>query len=262
MAIETVRKTLGARTQMARVPASALGRLGTAQRGQGPAGPRKRVRVLIADDHAVVLRGLRSLLESQPDIEICGEATNGLDVVEKDQALSPEMVILDIGMPELNGLEATRAIRLKHPNVEILVLTMHFSEQVARQILKAGARGYLLKTDSDAQLLAAISSLRQHKPFLTSRVADVVLTGFVEGDVAETIKRAVAADFPYGPLSRRERQVMQLLAEGYSNKEVAARLSVSPRTVETHRNHVMHKLRLNSFSELVRYAVRNNIVEA
>ena len=128
-----------------------LGWLGTTQRGQGPAGPRKRVRVLIADDHAVVLRGLRSLLESQPDIEICGEATNGLDVVEKTQALSPEMVILDIGMPELNGLEATRAIRMKHPNIEALVLTMHFSEQVARQILKAGARGYLLKTDSDAQ---------------------------------------------------------------------------------------------------------------
>jgi DNA-binding NarL/FixJ family response regulator len=130
-------------------------------------------------------------------------------------------------MPELNGLEATRAIRLKHPNIEILVLTMHFSEQVARQILKAGARGYLLKTDSDAQLLAAISSLRQHKPFLTSRVADVALTGYAEGDVAETIKRA-AADFPYGPLSRRERQVMQLLAEGYNNEEVAARLGVSP----------------------------------
>jgi CheY-like chemotaxis protein len=140
MTIETVRTVAGARAQASRMPASALGRLGVTPRSQGPAGTRKRVRVLIADDHAVVLRGLRSLLETQPDIEICGEAMNGLDVVEKAQALAPEMVILDIGMPELNGLEATRAIPLKHPNIEILVLTMHFPEQVARQILKAGAR--------------------------------------------------------------------------------------------------------------------------
>jgi DNA-binding NarL/FixJ family response regulator len=222
----------------------------------------KPLRVLIADDHAVVLRGLRGLLQSQPGIEICAEATNGREAVEKTEELLPDLVLLDIGMPEMNGLEATRAIRLKHPTIEVLILTMHFSEQVARQVLKAGARGYILKTDAESQLLAAIANLRQHKPFLTQRVADVVLTGYVEGNVVETIKRAVAAEFPYGPLSRRERQVMQLLADGNSNKEVASRLGVSPRTVETHRNHVMHKLRLNSFSEMVRYAVRNNFVEA
>jgi DNA-binding NarL/FixJ family response regulator len=220
------------------------------------------LRVLIADDHAIVLRGLRGLLQSQPGIEICAAVTNGREAVEKTEELLPDLVLLDIGMPELNGLEATRVIRLKHPTVEVLILTMHFSEQVARQALKAGARGYILKTDAESQLLTAIANLRQHKPFLSPRIADVVLTGFVEGNVVETIKRAVAVEFPFGPLSQRERQVMQLLAEGNSNKQVASRLGVSPRTVETHRNHVMHKLRLNSFSEMMRYAVRNNVIEA
>ncbi len=221
----------------------------------------KRLRILIADDHAVVLHGLRALLESQPGFEVVGEATNGIEAIDRAHLLRPDLVILDISMSELNGLEATRAIRLRHPEIEVLILTMHFSEQMARQILRAGARGYVLKTDPDSLLLSAINNLRQHKPLLTPRVADVVLTGYVDGDVVATIKRAVAADFPYGPLSHRERQVLQLLAEGNTNKEIAARLGVSPRTVETHRNHVMHKLRLNSLSDLIRYALRNNVVE-
>jgi DNA-binding NarL/FixJ family response regulator len=223
---------------------------------------RKPVRVLIADDHLFLLRGVRQYLESQPWIEVCGEATDGREAVEKAAELLPDVAIVDISLPEMSGLEVTRAIRLKHPAIEVLVLTMHFSEQWARQAMKAGARAYVLKTDPDEHLLTAISHLRDHKPFLTPRVADVVLTGFVEGDVAATIKRAIAVEFPYGPLSRRERQVIQLLAEGMSNKQAASRLGVSPRTIESHRMHVMHKLRLGSFSEMIRYAVRNNMVEA
>jgi DNA-binding NarL/FixJ family response regulator len=218
-------------------------------------------RVLIADDHLFVLHGLRRVLEKHPLIEICGEARNGREAVEKTAQLSPDIVILDISMPELNGLEATRAIRLKHPAVEVLILTMHFSEQVSRQVLKAGARGYILKTDAETQLLSAIACLQRHKPYLTPRVADLVLAGFIESDLSAGIRRAVATELPFGPLSHREREVLQLLAEGFSNKEVAQRLNVSPRTVETHRNHVMHKLRLGTYSDLVKYAVRNNIVE-
>lgn len=234
------------------------------QTGAQPAAlpTRKRVRVLIADDHWIVLHGLRHVLKSQPWIEICGEAMNGRDALEMTEELLPDIAIVDISIPEMNGLDLTRAIRLKHPEIEVLVLTMHFSEQVARQVVKAGARGYVLKTDPDETLLNAIAHLRDHKPFLTPRVADVVLTGYVDGDVTATIKRAMAVEFPYGPLSRRERQVLQLLSEGMSNKQAASRLGVSPRTIESHRMHVMHKLRLTSFSDMVRYAVRNNMVEA
>lgn len=229
---------------------------------RGEVSARKPVRVLIADDHPIVLHGLRYVLKSQPWILICGEVTNGREALEKTEELLPDIAIVDISMPEVNGLDVTRAIRLKHPEIEVLVLTMHFSEQVARQVVKAGARGYVLKTDPDATVLNAISHLRDHKPFLTPRVADVVLTGYVDGDVTATIKRAMAVEFPYGPLSRRERQVLQLLSEGMSNKQAASRLGVSPRTIESHRMHVMHKLRLSSFSDMVRYAVRNNMVEA
>jgi DNA-binding NarL/FixJ family response regulator len=227
-----------------------------------PLPARKPVRVLLADDHPVVLHGLRYVLKSQPWIVICGEVMNGREALEKTDELLPDIAIVDISMPEVNGLDVTRAIRLKHPEIDVLVLTMHFSEQVARQVVKAGARGYVLKTDSDETVLNAIAHLRDHKPFLTPRVADVVLTGYVDGDVTATIKRAMAVEFPYGPLSRRERQVLQLLSEGMSNKQAASRLGVSPRTIESHRMHVMHKLRLTSFSDMVRYAVRNNMVEA
>jgi DNA-binding NarL/FixJ family response regulator len=235
----------------------------------GQAGPehvespiRKPVRILIADDHPIVIHGLRFVFKSQPWIEICGEVTNGREALAKVEELLPDIAMVDISMPEVSGLDLTRAIRLKHPEIEVLILTMHFSEQIARQVVKAGARGYILKTDSDETLLNAIAHLRDHKPYLPPRVADVVLTGYVDGDVTATIKRAMAVEFPYGPLSRRERQVIQLLAEGMSNKQAASRLGVSPRTIESHRMHVMHKLRLNSFSEMVKYAVRNNMVEA
>lgn len=210
-----------------------------------------RVRVLIADDHAVVRRGIRSLLESQPGWQVCGEAINGRDAVAQARQLRPDVVVMDIAMPELNGLEATRQIAAALPQTEVLVLTMDDSEEVARQVLRAGARGFVLKSDADSSLISAVEALRQHKPFLTPRVTGFVLDKFVQVDHMDD-----------GELTPREREVIQLLAEGKSNKEVASALGVSVRTAEAHRAHLMHKLKLGSLSDLVRYAIRNKIVAA
>jgi DNA-binding NarL/FixJ family response regulator len=210
-----------------------------------------RVRILIADDHAVVRRGIRSLLESQPGWQVCGEAVNGRDAVAQAARLRPDVVVMDIAMPELNGLEATRQIAAALPQTEILILTMDDSEEVARQVLRAGARGFVLKSDADCSLTSAVEVLRQHKPFLTPRVTGFVLDKFVQADHIDD-----------NELTPREREVVQLLAEGKSNKEVANTLGVSVRTAEAHRANIMHKLNLGNLSDLVRYAVRNKIVAA
>jgi DNA-binding NarL/FixJ family response regulator len=210
-----------------------------------------RIRILIADDHAVVRRGLRSLLESQPGWDVCAEAATGREAVEQARRLKPDVVILDITMPELNGLEAARQILKEVPRAEILILTMHHSEEVARQVLRTGARGFVLKSDADARLVDAVATLSQHKPYLTPDIAAVVLDDFV-GRATE--------DTSHHPLTPREREVIQLLAEGRTNKEVAAELGVSTKTVEAHRANIMNKLKLSSVSDLVRYAIRNKIV--
>ena len=215
------------------------------------------VRILLADDHPLVRRGLRALLEGQPGWEVCGEAATGREALEKVKRLRPDVVVLDIMMPELNGLDATRLIRKEAPRTEVLVLTMDSSEAMAREVLRAGARGYVLKSDADTDLVAAVIALRQHKPFLTSRVAEFVLERYVEA----------ATDTGQGTPSRctlttREREIVQLLAEGKGNKEIAARLDVSTRTVEAHRANPMRKLGVRSLSELVHYAIRNKLVEA
>ena len=210
-----------------------------------------KVRILIADDHAVVRRGIRSLLESQPGWQVCGEAVNGRDAVAQAARLRPDVVVMDIAMPELNGLEATRQIAAALPQTEILILTMDDSEEVARQVLRAGARGFVLKSDADCSLTSAVEVLRLHKPFLTPRVTGFVLDKFVQSDHIDD-----------NELTPREREVVQLLAEGKSNKEVAATLGVSVRTAESHRANIMYKLNLGSLSDLVRYAVRNKIVAA
>jgi DNA-binding NarL/FixJ family response regulator len=203
------------------------------------------VRILIADDHAIVRRGLRALLESQPGWEVCGEAANGRQAVDGVERFTPDIAIVDIGMPELNGLDATRRILEMSPQTEVLVLTMHQSEEVVAEVLKAGARGYVLKSDADQNLIAAVEVLLQHKTFLTSGVTGVLLS--------------VA---PARNVTPREREIIQLLAEGKSNKEVATVLNVSTRTIETHRANIMHKLDIDSLSGLVRYAIRNKIVQA
>ena len=211
------------------------------------------VRILIVDDHAVVRRGVRALLESQDGWEVCGEATTGRDAVEQSRRLRPDVVVMDLSLPELNGLDATRQILKDAPNSEVLVLTMHHSEELARSVLQAGARGYVLKSDADENLIRAVDSLRQRKPFLTPTVTAFVLDDY--------IRRGDAADEDLTSLTARERQVIQLLSEGQSNKAAAATLGVSVKTVESHRSNIMRKLHLRSVSDLVRYAVRNKIVE-
>jgi len=214
-----------------------------------------RARILIADDHAIVRRGLRALVESQAGWEICAEAFTGTEAVEKAGQFKPDVAVVDIGIPELNGLDATRHILKESPQTEVLILTMHQSEEVVREVLKAGARAYVLKSDADQNLVAAIEALLQHKPFLTSNVTDVVLSDYLNGQID------AAEPQPRSRITRREREIIQLLAEGKSNKEVALTLDISTRTAEAHRANIMHKLGFDSLGDLVRYAIRNKIVE-
>jgi DNA-binding NarL/FixJ family response regulator len=211
------------------------------------------LRILVVDDHAVVRRGVRSLLESREGWDVCGEATTGRDAVEQSRRLRPDVVVMDLSLPELNGLDATRQILKDAPETEVLVLTMHQSEELARDVLQAGARGYVLKSDADENLIAAVESLRQHKPFLTPTVTDFVLDGYIrDGAELDGARSAVTA---------REREIIQLIAEGKSNKKAASALSVSVKTIEAHRANIMRKLHLRSVSDLVRYAIRNKIVQ-
>lgn len=215
-------------------------------------------RILIADDHEVVRHGVRSLLEAHPGWQVIAEASDGRDAVEKVSQLHPDVVILDIGMPNLNGLEATRQILRGHPGARVLILTMHESEQVVREVLEAGARGFILKSDAGRDLVAAVEALQRNKTFFTSKVAEMVLETFLKSkphSPEETISTRET-------LTPREREIVQLLAEGKSTKEVAVVLNVSVKTAETHRSNIMRKLKLHSISELVLYAVRNNIVQA
>ncbi|HZS49776.1 MAG TPA: response regulator transcription factor [Bryobacterales bacterium] len=210
------------------------------------------MRILVADDHEVVRRGVRSLLEDQPGWSVAGEAQNGREAVEKAKELKPDVVLIDISMPELNGLEATRQILKAVPRTEVLILTRHDSEELAHEVLAAGARGYVLKSDAGRNLVAALDAVSQHKPFLTSTVSEMVLDGYLRNREEERAPRS---------LTPREREIVQLLAEGKSNKEVATTLNISVKTVETHRAKVMQKLNFRSITELIHYAVRNRIIQ-
>ena len=213
------------------------------------------LRILIVDDHAVVRRGLRSLLESHEGWEVCGEAASGPEAVEHCRRLRPEVVVMDLSLPGLNGLDATRHILEDAPDTEVLVLTMHHSKELAREVLQAGARGYVLKSDADENLIAAVDSLRQHQPFLTSTVTTFVLDDYLRrGDAAP-------ADVEPAGVTARERGIIQLVAEGQSSRRTAATLGISVKTVEAHRASIMKKLHLRSVTDLVRYAVRHHIVQ-
>jgi DNA-binding NarL/FixJ family response regulator len=213
------------------------------------------LRILVVDDHAVVRRGVRSLLESHEGWTVCGEATTGRDAVEQSRQLRPDVVVMDLSLPELNGLDAIRQILKDAPDIEVLVLTMHHSEELARDVLQAGARGYVMKSDADENLIRAVESLRQHQPFLTSTVTGLVLDDYVRR------RDAAQADFMAVGVTSREREIIQLIAEGQSNKEAASTLGISVKTIEAHRGNIMRKLRLRTASDLVRYAIRNNIVQ-
>jgi len=212
------------------------------------------LRIVVVDDHAVVRRGVRALLESHAGWEVVAEATTGREAVEAVKQHRPEIVVMDLSLPELNGLEATRQIVHESQQTEVLVLTMHHSEQLAREVLKAGARGYVLKSDADENLITAVEALRQHKPFLTSGVTEFMLDGFLKDAGGPD-------DASRDTVTPREREIIQLLAEGQSNKEAAASLGVSVKTIEAHRANIMRKLRLRSVSDLVRYAIRNKIAQ-
>jgi DNA-binding NarL/FixJ family response regulator len=217
----------------------------------------KTVRILIADDHDLLRRGVRTLLEPHPGWEICGEATTGREAVAKAEELKPNIVILDISMPDLNGVDAAKRIKKVSPDTEVLIFSAHYSDQLIREILEAGVRGYIVKSDSDRDLVIAVESLSKKKPFFTSRATEVMLTSFSDGgprqDPSEPLRDR---------LTTREREIVQLLAEGKSSKEVASSLNISVKTAETHRANIMRKLQIHTVSELVRYAIRNQIVEA
>jgi DNA-binding NarL/FixJ family response regulator len=214
-----------------------------------------KCRILVADDHAVVRAGLRALLESRPGWEVSAEAANGREAVEMADKLKPDVAVLDIGMPILNGVEATRQIRRISPETEVLILTMHESEEMVHKVRDAGALGYLVKDAADTTLLTAVDSLRRHKPYASTRVAQsFARAGRQAGASGELQERA------RGRLTAREREIVQLLAEGKSNKEVAGVLGISVRTAETHRANIMLKLDLHSIVELVHFAVRNNLI--
>lgn len=207
-------------------------------------------RIVLADDHEVVRRGVRSLLESKHGWEVCGEAANGREAVELAKRLRPDVVVLDLSMPELNGLEAVRQICRLTPRPAVVVFSMHDAEQLVRDVLQAGALGYVLKSETAQHLLAAVESVQAGKPYFAGPVARTVLDGFLK---AEKVSEP--------SLTPREREIIQLVAEGQSNKDVAQRLGISVKTVETHRAALMRKLGLRDVTDLVRYAVRNRIIE-
>lgn len=210
------------------------------------------LRILIADDHEIVRQGLRSLLQSRPGWEVCGEAADGWEAVTKASELRPDIVALDVGMPNLNGLDAARQILKNDPRQKVLFLTIYESEQLARSVAGVGAKGLILKSDAGKDLINAVEALQRNGTFFNPRMAQAL------GSDLRGTHRNQDKDV----LTRRERQVVQLLAEGKSTKEVATVLDLSVKTAETHRSNIMSKLGLHSISELVLYAVRNNIVQA
>ena len=211
------------------------------------------LRLLVADDHEVVRRGVRALLEARMGWQVCEEASDGAEAVEKARQSNPEVVILDIGMPVLDGLEAARRIRKACPRSEVLILTLHDSEQIAHELLAAGARGYVLKSDAARDLVAAVESLSRHRPFFNDRVGEKALRRAAQGKqlIARTASR----------LTPREREVTKALAEGGRSRDAALALGISVKTANTHRANIMRKLGCHSLSDLVRYAIRNKIVE-
>jgi DNA-binding NarL/FixJ family response regulator len=219
--------------------------------GNGPENIMKPLRILVADDHDLMRRGIKMLLQSHSGWEVCGEAKTGHEAVTKTEELKPDILILDISMPDLNGVEAARRIRKASPSTEILILSMHYSDQLVREIVEAGVRGFIVKSDSERDLNIAVETLANHKPFFTPQVTEVILGNFnLDGPVDRE------------RLTSLERKIVQLVAAGKSCKEIAASLGITVKTTEAHRANLMRKLDLHSVPELVRYAVRNQIVEA
>jgi len=213
-----------------------------------------KLRILLGDDHTLLRNGLRKILQERADWEVVGEAGDGRTVVAIGLDLRPDVAILDIGMPFLNGIEATRQLVRRLPDLHVLILSMHADEAYIIQALKAGARGYLLKDAADSELVRAVIAVSNGKSYFSPAVARVMLDDYVRKLSASGI-----AD-RYDALSEREREVFQLIAEGHSSKEIAHQLSLSPATVETHRTHILQKLDVHNTAELVLYAVRKGVI--
>jgi two-component system response regulator NreC len=214
----------------------------------------KKLRILLADDHIVMRTGLRALLERQPNLEVVGETENGRETVALAASLRPDVVVMDVGMPVLNGIEATQTIVTQCPTIAVVILSMHADESYVMRALKAGARGYLLKDSAAEDLIAAIQAISQGKSFFSPKVSRIIAEDYVR-----VLKQKGAVD-TYDLLTSREREILQLLVEGRANKEVATALNISPYTVETHRGHILQKLNLHNSAELVLYAVRKGII--
>lgn len=213
-----------------------------------------KIRVLLADDHAVVRKGLRFLLERQPDMEVVGEASDGREAVRLAAELKPHVVVMDIGMPQLNGIEAAAQIVKQNPQVNVIMLSVHSDESYLLRALSAGAKGYLLKDSAEEDLVRAVQVAAQGKPFFSPVISEKLLEDYMRYLQQRGLKDS------YDLLTDREKEILQLLAEGKSNKEVAALLNLSPYTVETHRTHIMQKLNLHNTAEIVLYAVRKGII--
>ena len=213
-----------------------------------------KIRVLLAEDHTIVRQGLRSILDGREGVQVVGEAEDGREAVEKAQQLQPDIVLMDLSMPLLSGLEATRQIKSLCPQIEVLVLTMHADEEYVFQILQAGASGYLLKQSAVGELVAAIQAVHEGDSYLSPAISRKVVDGYVRQ------AREQSQVDPYEQLSDREREVLHLIAEGYSTQEIADLLFISPKTVRGHRSSLTEKLDLHSNAELTRYAIRKGIV--
>jgi len=213
------------------------------------------MKILLADDHNVLRKGLRRILEEHADLEVVGEASDGREAVNLNNLLRPDIVVMDIAMPLMNGLEATRQILQRSSDVNVLILSMYSDENYVVQVLRAGARGYLLKDTAEEDLITAVRTVAKGQPFFSPKIAKLLL-----GDSMQRLRTEGMTD-TYELLTPREREVLQLIAEGKSNKEAAAALFVSPTTIETHRARIMDKLDLHSTADIVLYAVRKGIVQ-
>lgn len=213
-----------------------------------------RIKVLLAEDHTIVRKGIRSLLDDQPNIEVIGEAEDGREAIEKVEQLAPDIILMDNTMPILNGLEATRQIKKRFPEIKILILTMHTNEEYILQFLRVGASGYLVKQTAPTELVSAIEAVYRGDSFLSPSISRTIIDEYLRH------AEATGKWDSYDSLTDREREVLQLLAEGYSTKEIADHLHISAKTVGVHKINLMHKLNLHSQSELTKYAIRKGII--
>ena len=216
------------------------------------------MQILIADDHEIVRRGLKQALAERPEWTVCGEASTGRDAVAKALRSKPDVVVIDIAMPEMNGLDATRKIRQALPETQFVILTLHLSDQLVYDVLEAGARSYILKSDAERDLITAVEAVSRRRTYFTSKVSEMMVNRFhTEANRPQEERGPLRTR-----LTTRQREIVQLLAEGRTNKEIANTLNISVKTAETHRANIMRRLALHSVSDLVRYAVKNQIIEA